>query len=72
MTTNLVPKSSKKYHCECCDYTTSRKSRYDRHINTRKHIMSTNVNKFGSESSKPIYECECGKRYKERTGLFKH
>ena len=40
-----------EYYCECCDYTTSRKSQYDRHLNTRKHIMSTNVNKFGSESS---------------------
>ena len=72
METNLVPKSSKKYYCKCCDYTTSRKSQYDRHLITRKHKMETNGNKSSSKSSKPIYECECGKEYQTRAGLFKH
>ena len=70
MSTNLVPKSSTNYFCEKCNYVTSRKSQYDRHLTTRKHNISTNFNILGSESSK--YICECGKIYKERTGLYRH
>ena len=32
-----VPKSSKIFYCEKCDFKCSRKSQYDRHINTLKH-----------------------------------
>jgi hypothetical protein len=31
-------KTSKKFYCEKCDYTTSRKSNYDRHIESIKHL----------------------------------
>ena len=74
MATNLVPESSKKFRCETCDYYTSRKSQYDRHLTTEKHEfqqMSTNVNDKVQESS-TIFECNCGKKYKDRTGLWKH
>ena len=30
-------KSSKIYECRACDYTTSRKSQFDRHLSTQKH-----------------------------------
>jgi hypothetical protein len=40
--TNLVPKSSKKFHCISCDYLTSRKSQFDRHLLTSKHQNETN------------------------------
>lgn len=36
------PKSAKKYHCEHCDYLTSKLSDWKRHITTRKHLMVTN------------------------------
>ncbi len=45
MLTNLVPKSSKIFNCEICDYLTSRKSQFDRHLSTAKHQNLTNVNK---------------------------
>jgi hypothetical protein len=70
---HLVPKSSKIYECKICDYTTSRKSQYDRHLSTDKHKnreKSTNFNICQQKSSE--YICECGKAYKERTGLYKH
>ncbi len=73
MLKNLVPKSSKIFECELCDYSTSRKSQYDRHLSTDKHKNrqnSTFVNNFQQKSSDNI--CECGKAYKERTGLYKH
>ena len=30
-------KSSKIYECKVCDYTTSRKSQFERHLSTLKH-----------------------------------
>ena len=74
MATSLVPKSAEKYVCSLCDYYTSRKSQYDRHILTSKHInqqKSTEINKKVQDSS-ATFTCECGKTYKERTGLWRH
>ena len=74
MATNSVQKSSEKYECLICHYYTSRKSQYDRHILTAKHLnlhKSTENNKKVQESS-ATFECNCGKTYKERTGLWKH
>jgi hypothetical protein len=77
MLKSSVPESSNKYNCEMCYYNTSRYSQYIRHLDTPKHQKrvnstfcqqtSTNVNKESSE-----FVCNCGKIYKERTGLWKH
>jgi hypothetical protein len=45
MATNLVPKSSTIFVCKKCDYITYRKSQYDRHVLTAKHLMATDGNK---------------------------
>jgi hypothetical protein len=70
-----VPKSSKKFHCEKCDYITSRKSQMDRHYSTDKHQKDDADDvlddKKVPKSSAP-YCCECGKKYKHRQGLWKH
>jgi len=74
MATDLVPKSSKKFHCNYCDYYASRKSQYDRHLLTQKHEWqqkSTNGNQKVQKSSEQ-FECKCGKIYKDRTGLWRH
>ena len=66
MLTNLVPKVPDIFSCNNCDYSTSRKSQYDRHIMTSKHKNLTLLNTFSSESSN-IYNCtKCNKIYKER------
>ena len=41
----IVPKSSKKFVCVCCDYSTSRKSQYNRHLLTAKHLNHVNDSK---------------------------
>ena len=77
MSTFLVPKCSEKFHCSMCHYFTSRKSQYERHLSTDKHKnqqMSTNVNK---KVQKDIVHmdfecCNCGKFYKDRSGLWRH
>ena len=38
-------KTQQKFYCEYCDYTTSRKSQWDRHKLTAKHLRFTNDDK---------------------------
>ena len=66
-----VPKCSIKYECKICDYNTSRKSQYDRHLTTAKHQNRTNRTDKVPKSS-DIFECECGKIYKARNSLWYH
>ena len=69
--TNLVPKSSDFFVCECCDYTTSRKSQYDRHLSTDKHKNQENETDLKQESSKK-FVCFCNKSFNSRTSLWRH
>ena len=67
----LVPKSSETYFCEKCDYGTSRKSQYQRHLLTAKHKnqqLATNLVPKGSTG----FTCNCGKEFKDRSGLWRH
>ena len=45
MLTEKSEKVVKSLYCEKCDYTTSRKSQYERHLITAKHINVTKCNK---------------------------
>ena len=70
-----VPKSSKKYNCELCDYNTSKISQYDRHLLTTKHENAkkrlTNTNNLVPKV--PNYICNnCNKNYKHQSSLCKH
>ena len=72
MLTILVQKVPEKYKCLCCDYSSSRKSQYDRHTLTSKHQNLTKSNNLSSESS-DIHICDnCNKKYKSRVGLWSH
>ena len=72
--TLLVPESSGFFVCECCDYTTSRKSQFDRHLSTDKHKKrenETNETDLKQESSKK-FVCFCNKSFNSRTSLWRH
>lgn len=75
MATEKTQKNAKKYICEKCDYNTSNKTDYMRHINTIKHknnVFATNGNKWQQKNAKK-YICECcEKEYNDRSGLWKH
>jgi len=63
--------------CEYCDYNTSKKSSYDKHLSTDKHKNTENGSKMvveDSEKSPKVakYECECGKIYKYDSGYYRH
>ena len=72
MLTDLVPKVPTIFICNLCDYSSSRKSQYDRHILTSKHKNLTNANKLSSESSNNFNCKNCNKNYKSRVGLWNH
>jgi hypothetical protein len=68
--------SSKKfqqYCCEKCDYITSRKSQYDRHLLTSKHKKETLSSFLGYKKGQlHNFICNCGRQYKHRQGLWRH
>ena len=70
-----VPKIPIQYECEICNYISSSKKDYSKHILTRKHKNTynglTNANNI-SQKSQQLFECECGKKYKHRQSLHKH
>ena len=66
-----------KYNCKDCDYNTSNKKDFNKHILTLKHIDRTNRTYKSQKIPKKIiipkvFECECGKIYKARSGLWNH
>jgi hypothetical protein len=66
-----VQKVPQKYLCEYCDYSTCRKSQYDRHLLTPKHENGKN----GNEKVQKVphcFACECGREYKHMSGLSRH
>jgi hypothetical protein len=68
------PKSPKYFCCEICDYGTSNKKDYDKHLLTRKHEKNTNGYKKIPNCDKipNIFICDCGNKYKYKQGLYKH
>ena len=49
METFLGPKKKIIFECKFCDYKSSKKSQYDRHLLTLKHKRNPNGNRFGSK-----------------------
>ena len=67
-------KSSLNFVCKKCDYITSRKSQYERHLLTTKH-KKNDINEpidDTEETNSSNYYCKCGKKYQYRQGLWKH
>ena len=72
-----LPKVAPKFYCDFCDYTTCKKSSYDKHLSTDKHKNSENDSKMVVKSCQKSpkvakYECECGKIYKYDSGYYRH
>ena len=73
METKLDTKTTKKFQCEPCDFKCGKKSYWERHVITAKHIKLTNVNEIVSPSLDITFVCDkCDKIYKSRVGLWKH
>lgn len=76
MPSKKSPKIPKIFYCKQCDYNTSNKKDYNKHLSTDKHQILTNTYKNPQKSPKiPKNEehvCECGKLYKHRQSLYYH
>lgn len=74
---NLAPEKKDKYICESCDYSTCRKSQWDRHILTGKHLSNEQRNQKVQHDNTVTnniesHKCGCGRTYKYYSGLCKH
>ena len=69
---NLKCKKVPEFHCDICNYNTSRNSQYVRHLVTDKHQMLTKTYHGDYQKIKDIICSNCGKKYKHRQSLFKH
>jgi hypothetical protein len=85
MTDTPPLKRAVSFYCNCCDFTTSKKSNYTRHLTTPKHIKislkltNTDKNEQKEQNNQNElavcvnkYECKCGKKYLQRQSLFTH
>jgi len=75
METIKNPKNPKKFECTYCNYITSSKKDYEKHLLTRKHMKETGGPILETKKNPPKQSivCDiCGKIYKNRTGLWKH
>lgn len=65
---NQLPKVAQDFHCEFCDYSTSKTSNWKKHLKTKTHAF----NKPGYFFNNSITCKNCNKTYKDRTGLWYH
>ncbi len=56
------------FSCEICNYQTSNKKDYSKHLLTAKHKKMT----FDVKSHNKAFQCECGKWFTYRQGLHRH
>ena len=71
MVTIKSPKVTEKFSCDKCNYRCSKKSDFNKHLMTTKHLMVTNDNKKSPKVA-TIHICDCGKKFKFRSGLSRH
>jgi hypothetical protein len=67
------PKKPLNFCCIKCDFYTSNKKDFSRHLQTKKHFVNENQC-FSIEKTpkNPTAECACGKIFKDNSGLWRH
>ena len=72
MATNLSPKIPPIFNCIFCDYNTSSKKDYNKHLATNKHFSNKNQHLSNQEIPKSFICTNCSKEYTDRSGLWRH
>ena len=62
------------FYCTQCNYGTTNKKDYTKHLLTSKHENNTKSTNINQKSPKipNSFICNCGRSYKERSGLWRH
>lgn len=60
------------YSCEKCAFNTCNKNDYERHTQTNKHNSNVFQSKKLKKTQPTHFECDCGKIYKDNSGLWRH
>ena len=61
----MINKKGQKYCCKLCNFYTDNKTKYNRHLKTKKHLLKV-------KEDKKQNICICGKLYVTYSGLFRH
>jgi hypothetical protein len=61
----IMKSKSKTFSCEICNYITSQKANYEKHLLTNKHKKLTMVDICK-------HKCACGQMFKHRQSLHRH
>jgi uncharacterized C2H2 Zn-finger protein len=76
MTYQKSQKIPQIFECNFCDYISSNKKDYNKHLTTLKHIKNKNTYQYlpeGENNPKnPKYCCICGNVYKHKQSLYNH
>lgn len=77
MLNEFTSKDEKGFSCEKCAFKCSKKGDWTRHLGTAKHAKETFSTLISTEMHPPTSDhkvvCDkCGKKYKDRSGLFYH
>ena len=67
-------KMPKKFICQLCDFSCSKKSNYESHLMTAKHKMKQNETNFTPKNALPnMHSCDiCDAEFNSRTSLWRH
>ena len=73
----MKEKMQDKYYCKHCDFTTSNKYNYEKHLLTAKHLNTTKYIKNTTNMQDmmhftELHHCQCGKSYRHRASLYNH
>jgi hypothetical protein len=68
----ITPKNPLIYVCEKCAFNTCNKKDYKRHLQTKKHLINDSQCFSMKNTQETHYECTCGKKYKDNSGLWRH
>ena len=72
---SLEKKNKRVFYCKKCNYTTTRKSNWEKHIITEKHKQDIILNPAKSIkcNTETTYNCNiCGKEYRHKSSLSRH
>jgi len=73
MATEKMTKNDKYYSCDFCDFKTCKKTNFDLHLQTQKHLRNSSATFSNNLATEKMIKCDkCKKTYNDRTGLWRH